>query len=205
MVRREMRRVLFIGVDLQRDFTEPEGALHVEGAQRVLEAALRLKEHAAQREIPFVFTQDTHADDDPVFESFPPHAVLGTPGHDLAPNLGIEGFQLVPNAPLTTLEVGTAEPLLVHAPDHRRGLFGNLNADRLLEAADAEEHVVFGLPLELGVRAAVMGLTTRKKTTILVSDAIAHLDGDRAAFHLAAMAALGCHFLPLEAVIKRYA
>lgn len=200
-----MRRAVFIGVDLQRDFIEAEGALPVPGADKVLQAALRLKKHAAEREIPLILTQDTHGDDAPVFEAFPPHCVLGTPGHDMAPTLEISSYQQVANAPLSSIEVTAGEPLVVHSPDHRRGMFGNMNGDKVISAADAEEHVIFGLPLEIGVRALSMGLCVRKKTTIVVTDGIAHLDAERAAFHLAAMAGVGCHFLPVEAVLKRYA
>lgn len=201
-----MRRALFIGVDLQRDFTEPEGALEIKGAAAVLEASKRLIEHAAAREIPVLLTQDTHTPDDPVFESFPPHGVLEMPGHELAPALGLGEVEVIPNRPLDhRVEVVPGRPVVVHSPNHRQGFFGNLNADEVLEAAEAEEHVVFGLPIEVGLRAMVVGLRARNKTTILVSDGIGHLDGDRASFHLAALAGMGCHFLPVEAVLKRYA
>ena len=200
-----MRRAVFIGVGLQRDLIEAEGALPVSGADRVLQAALRLKRHAAEREIPLILTQDTHVEDDPAFEAFPPHCVLGTPGHDLAPALEVSSYQVVAGAPLSHIEVSAAEPLVVHSPQHRRGIFGNVNGDKVIAAADAEEHVIFGLPLEIGIRSLSMGLRVRNKTTIVVSDALAHLDGERAAFHLASMAGMGCHFLPVEAVIQRYA
>jgi nicotinamidase-related amidase len=200
-----MRRAVFIGIDLQRDFTDPEAAVLVPGADAAVAAARRLVAHAQQREIPLILTQDTHGDDDPVFEAFPPHAVQGTPGHDLLPDLGVSSYQQVPDQPLASFELRPGEPVVLQTSDHRRGLFQNLNADKVLAAIDAEEHVIFGLPVEIGVRAAGLGLCTRGKTTILVSDALASLDPKRSAFHLAALAGSGCRFLTVEGILQRYA
>lgn len=199
-----MLEAVFIGVELQRDHTESAGALLIDGAAGALRSAKRLTDHALEKGIPLILTRDTHEDDDPIFEAFPPHCVTGTPGRDLAPALGLEAIREIPDRPTADISFENG-PLLVDSPTHRRGMLGNLNADAVLEASGAQEHVVFGLPLETGVRALVMGLLARGRTTIVVSDALGFLDSEHGASCLAAMAGRGCRFLTVDGVIERFA
>ncbi len=202
-----MSSTVFIGVDLQRDFVTATAAYGMADASSVVAAAVRLSRFAREREVPLILTQDTHEEGDPCFLTCPPHNVLGTEGHRLIGELEAKDCHLIPNDPHYPLpETPTNKgPILLHSPDHRRGLFGNVNSDRLLSLLEADEYVLFGLPLEIGVRAAGLGLRQRSKTTILVSDAIAHLDSEQAPSWLAALAAAGCRFLTTEGIIERYA
>jgi len=214
-----MSKAVFIGVDLQEDWVNPKGALPVPGAGPTLSAAQRLVRHALDRGLPLLLTQDSHEDDAPAFESFPAHCVDGTMGHALSASLGLGQTQRVPAAFAPELSFSSDRPAVIPVSDHRRGLFSNLNADRLLDAAfsgetspreggrarPSGEVVLFGLPLEIGVRAAATGLLARGYTCVLVSDAVAGLDPDRSASILASLAASGCHFLTAEKVAQRYA
>ena len=202
-----MPKAVFVGVYLQRDFIESDGALPVPGADGVVQAAVRLVTHARQHQIPVVFVQDLHAEDDPSFEAFPPHCVEGTEGAALHPALEADDAPVVPEH-----YVPDQSPDGIHVVPsriHRTVLFDNLNADRLLGTAglerdDSREYVVFGLPIDVGLRGVVQQLLARGCTTIVVSDGVAALDPSRASSHLAAMAGAGAHFLTVEGVTRRY-
>jgi nicotinamidase-related amidase len=77
-----------------RDFVDPEGALRVPDAARVLPAVRRELNASRRAGDPVVFLCDAHAPDDPEFVrmGWPPHAVRGTPGaavvKDLTPRAG---------------------------------------------------------------------------------------------------------------------
>ncbi len=199
-----MTRGAFIGIDLQRDFGSPEAAVDVHDSAGAIEAARRLVGHAQARGLPLILTLDTHDESEPCFEVLRPHNILGTEGHELLPELEIGSYVEVPDEPLAKLELREGLPVVVHARCHRRGLFGNVNADRLLSSIDAEEYVLFGLPTEIGIRATGLGLLERGRSTILVSNGIAHLDPARAPSHLAALAGAGCRFLTVDKIIERY-
>jgi nicotinamidase/pyrazinamidase len=192
-----MRRAAFIGTGLQEDHIGARPRLDLQGADRVRAAAPALIEHAREHGLPLLLAADTHPDDDPVFESFPHHCVAGTPGEAFWTKLELADLPRVESAPDAVLpEEATA--LVIETPDHRRGIFQNPHTDAALRAADAELYVVFGGPVETDLRGAVMGLLARGKRVAVVSDALAFLDGERAASHLASMAAMGADFVSTE-------
>ncbi len=202
-----MANAVFIGVYLQRDWADPEGAVPVPGAPLVVKAAVRLLSHARERGIPTFLVQDLHAEDDASFEAFPPHCVEDTAGAALHPALETRAAAIVPETHAPDFEVQAVN--IVPSRSHRHVLFDNLNADRLLGSAGLEvdeerEYVVFGLPIDVGVRGVVQQLRARGRPTIVVSDGVAALDPARASSHLAAMAGVGAHFLTVDGVLQRY-
>ncbi len=202
-----MPKAVFVGVYLQRDYIDEGGALPVPGADGVLRGAVRLLSHAREHDLPVVLVQDLHAEDDPSFEAFPPHCVEGTEGAQIHPALEADDASAVPEDYAADLSLSGIHRLPSRA--HRTVLFDNLNADHLLGTAglerdEATEYVVFGLPIDVGVRGVVQQLLARRCTTIVVSDAVAALDPNRASSHLAAMAGAGAHFLTIEGVTGRY-
>lgn len=199
-----MAEVAFIGIDLQRDLCVEGAPLEVRGAPDVVRSAVRLATFARETGIPLILTQSTNEEDDPCFESLPPHNVIGTPGHDLIQELGIADHVPILDRPNVDIGPDRSGLYVICSPEHRRGLFANLNADRLLSTLDASEYVLFGATLEMGVRAAALGLRERDKTTILVSDGLGCLDEGESTFHLAALAGAGCRFLTTAGVLERY-
>src|SRR5512142_104712 len=74
------REVVFWDVDTQRDFMLPDGALYVPGAERIIPNLARLTQYARQHDILVVADVDAHQPDDPEFQDWPPHCLVGTPG-----------------------------------------------------------------------------------------------------------------------------
>src|ERR1700722_6173354 len=100
---------VFFDVDVQHDFCDPKGALHVPGSPN--DELRALSRYALAHRIPIVGSVDTHAWDAWEFGSndnkgphgedprFPDHCVKGTPGW-----LKLDGtlpprFRFVPNVP----------------------------------------------------------------------------------------------------------
>jgi len=199
-----MSAVALIGIDLQEDNLGDSPALALEGLGAARVAARRLVEAANSGGFPLLLAADLHEDDDPVFESFPHHCVKGSHGGAIWSGLEVGETQRV-TMHATAAPQLDGKALVVESRDHRRGLFDNAVADALIDALDAETHILFGGPVETGLRAAAMGLLVRGKRVVVVSDGISFLDGERASSHLASMAAEGCGFLSLEGALKHIA
>src|SRR5436190_13671349 len=81
--------LVFWDVDTQYDFMFSDGKLYVTGAEQVLPQLSQLTRHARKAGIPIVASIDHHVMTDPELsatpdfrETFPPHCLQGTPGHD---------------------------------------------------------------------------------------------------------------------------
>jgi nicotinamidase/pyrazinamidase len=186
-------RRVFVDVDVQRDFCEPQGALYVPGSPNDVFRALT--RHAAQHGIPIVGSVDSHAWDAWEFASnevpapggakpnFPDHCVKGTPGW-----LKVEGtlprrFRFVPNvedANITPVvkELASGATNGVYFEKEVYSLFANPLAERFLRAFVGEvrgspEMIVYGVATDYCVKAAALGLAERGYETVLLTDAIA--------------------------------
>jgi len=76
-----------IVVDMQVDFVGPGGKLVVQDARKTIPAIHRLIVKAREAGVPVIFTQDWHRADDPEFSLWPGHAVEGTAGAEIIPEL----------------------------------------------------------------------------------------------------------------------
>ncbi len=88
-------RSALIVVDMQNDFVQEGGALHVPDAQATLPAIRRLLESARGAGMKVVFTQDTHDDGDPEWDIWPEHARRGTWGWEIVEDLRPREGELV--------------------------------------------------------------------------------------------------------------
>lgn len=74
-------------VDMQNDFVDPRGSLFVASAPATVPVIARLRDLARSEEMLVVFTQDWHGQDDPEFALWGPHAIAGTWGAEVVPEL----------------------------------------------------------------------------------------------------------------------
>jgi len=81
------RVTALIVVDMQVDFVSPGGKLVVPEAQKTIPAIRHLIDQAREADVPVIFTQDWHRADDPEFSLWPAHAVEGTSGAEIIPEL----------------------------------------------------------------------------------------------------------------------
>jgi len=74
-------------VDMQNDFVDPRGHLSVPGAAATVRVIGRLRDAARAADMLIVYTQDWHGDEDPEFAIWGRHAVAGTWGAEIVPDL----------------------------------------------------------------------------------------------------------------------
>ena len=86
-VKLDPRSTALVVVDMQVDFVSPKGNLCVPEARKTISAIRRLIERTREAKVPIIFTQDWHRPDDPEFTIWPAHAVGGTPGAKVTPQL----------------------------------------------------------------------------------------------------------------------
>lgn len=163
------KETVFVDVDTQVDFVEPDGALYVPGAERLKPAFARLLEAARRHRRPVVASADAHAPDDPEFGTFPPHCLAGTPGQrrvsETEPSsarvIGVDGTEVGGEGDTIVLEKVKFD------------LFTNPAAADAIAESGAKTAIVFGVALDYCVRAAALGLRERGYETWLVRDATA--------------------------------
>lgn len=173
---------VFMDIDTQIDFMDPAGKLYVRGAEEIIPNLVRLMEYAQEKKIPILSSADAHTPDDPEFEIWPPHCVIGTRGQRRIRET------LMPGAVTVSSNAGRfvqPEPwpaqMIVEKAAYDTS--ANPKFDAILEALGARRYVVFGVATEYCVRADVLSLRQRNKPVEVVEDAIKAIteeDGHRA-------------------------
>jgi nicotinamidase/pyrazinamidase len=149
-------KTLFFDVDTQIDFVYPAGALYVPGAEHILPMVAELNRRAPV----LISTMDAHSEDDPEFQIYPPHCVVGTTGQHKPAVTLVDRQIIIEKQKLDCFSSPHLEPLLA-----------KLNADR---------YVVYGVVTEICVRYAAFGLLKTGKRVELVTDAVKALDEQQA-------------------------
>jgi nicotinamidase/pyrazinamidase len=148
---------VFFDIDTQIDFMYPSGALYVPGAERILPLVAELN-----RKAPFVIsTMCAHAEDDPEFEIYGHHCVIGT---------------ISQRKPPITLLNDPARQILF--PKRKLDVFSVPELLPLLERLNADRYVVYGVVTEICVKCAAFGLLQTGKQVEIVTDAIRSLNED---------------------------
>lgn len=183
--------MIFVDVDVQHDFCDPEGALYVPGSPN--ERFRQLTRVAVARRIPIVGSVDSHAFDAWEFASndnvgpagedpgFPDHCVKGTPGWLKVAGTLAERFRFVACVPgqdvsslATELHSGRSQALYFEKEVY--SLFANPMAEEVVAAlvsAVGNHFVVYGVATDYCVRAAALGLKERGYEVTVLTDAIA--------------------------------
>lgn len=157
-------KTVFFDIDTQIDFVYPAGALYAPGAERVLPAIAELNRRAPR----VISTMDAHSEDDPEFDIYPHHCVVGTIGQQKPANLLLEQRATVPDSPEDARQLILEKQYL--------DCFTNPHLRPLLDRLAAERYVLYGVVTELCVRCAAFGLLQTGKRVELVTDAIKALD-----------------------------
>lgn len=181
--------LVFVDVDTQRDFMDPDGALAIAGAEAIRPALARLTSFARANRIPIIATACAHAPDDRE-DGFPPHCVVGTSGQERIPETFDAGTWIV--------EPGSGSvPLFapLHLTIHKRAydVFSTPEADSVFGVYGPHDplFVVYGVATDYCVRCVVDGLLARQHRVALVTDAIRAVDPAREADVLTRLAQSG--------------
>jgi nicotinamidase-related amidase len=133
-----------IVIDMLNDFLDPGGSLYM-GAQArkiIPFVARQIAEFRAQGRL-VIFVCDAHAPDDPEFSAFPAHAVKGSWGAGIIPEL-------------------TPAPGDYRVDKTRHSAFDDTNLDDLLQEEQVEEVHLMGVLTSICVLATVRDLFHRK-------------------------------------------
>jgi len=151
-------KTVFFDIDTQIDFVYPAGALYVPGSERILPIVGELNRRAPV----LISTMDAHSEDDPEFQAYPHHCVVGTAGqHKPAVTILNDPRQFIIEK----------QKLDCFSSPHLAPLLAQLNSDR---------YIVYGVVTELCVRCAAFGLLQTGKLVEIVTDAVKALDEQKA-------------------------
>jgi nicotinamidase/pyrazinamidase len=172
-------RTVFFDIDTQIDFVYPAGALYVPGAEHILPVVAELNRRAPV----VISTMDAHSEDDPEFQIYPHHCVVGTAGqHKPAITL------LDQRATVPTATDGVRQFML---EKQKLDCFSSPHLLPLLDQLGADRYVVYGVVTEICVRCAAFGLLKTGKPVELATDAVKALDEQKAHEMLSEFTAAG--------------
>jgi nicotinamidase/pyrazinamidase len=182
-------KTVFFDIDTQIDFIYPAGALYVTGAERIIPVIAELNLRA-----PLVIsTMDAHSEDDPEFQIYPHHCVVGTAGQQKPSVTLREKRAMIPSRP-----EGLRQLIL---EKQKLDCFTNPNLLPLLAELNADGYVVYGVVTEICVRLAAFGLLKTGKRVEIVTDAVKALDESGAKKMFAEFTAAGGHLTTLATVV----
>jgi nicotinamidase/pyrazinamidase len=193
------RKVVFWEVDTQADFMLPGGKLYVPGAERLLPNIRKLTDAARQGRVFLVSHGCYHTQDDPEFQTFPPHCIKGTAGSALLPEALTDRILTLPNEASATLPRDLSAYQQILLEKQTLDIFQSRHAAKLLEQfGDEVEFVVFGVVTEYCVRLAAKGLLDRGRRVFMVQDAIETLKAEDGQHTVAELVGLGARFLTTD-------
>lgn len=167
-------KTVYFDVDTQIDFLYPAGSFYVPGASALIRRIAALNHFAASQGMPLVSTMDAHTENDPEFQMYPHHCVVGTVAQGKPQITLLDKRLTVPNVRVK-LALGDAQQVLLEK--QTIDCFTNVNLAGLLEQWNATRYIVYGVVTEICVRKALEGLLATGREVVLVQDAVQSIDG----------------------------
>jgi len=165
-----MGKKALIVADMLRDFMEPQGTLYLGDAARgIIPFVVRKIAETRERGGVVIYVCDAHAPDDKEFRLFAPHAVKGTRGAELIPEL-----QVLPG------------DYLVEKTSY--SCFLNTGMEAVLQGEQVERVEIVGVCTSICVMETVKELFERDLPRLVYRDGVADFDPEGHAFALKYMA-----------------
>ena len=165
-------------VDTQYDFMFSDGKLYVPGAEEILPQLARLTRWARKAGLRIVGSVDYHTLADaelsatPDFhDTFPPHCLAGTSGHDKVDATRPLDPLWIDAAPPTREAIAAHEGEIIFRKQ-RFDVFSNPNVELVLDVLRPDEVIVFGVAEDVCNRFAIEGLLERGHRVTAVRDAL---------------------------------
>ncbi len=166
--------LIFVDIDTQRDFLDPDGALYVPDSASIRPRLAALTLHARKFSIHVLASACAHTPDDAELRDFPPHCMLGTRGQERIPETERpDGVVLDPRA---SLHADADLPLHLTLQKKEYDVATHPAFDRVVERCRHQVgdplFVVYGVATDFCVRKAAEALRARDFRVALVVDAI---------------------------------
>ncbi len=195
-------KTVFVDIDTQSDFMDPQGSLYVSGAEDIIENIKKLFSYAKEFKIKILSSTDMHTVNDPEFNSFPIHCIKKTPGSQK-----IEASTCKDNFVIENVKQDITESMLNHEQiiieKQSYDIFDNRNSNKVILELDASDYVVFGVATDYCVKEAVLGLLRRGYKVTLVTDAIKATTLERGKDALEEMKDAGALFTNTDDVVTK--
>lgn len=78
---------VLVVADMIYDFVSPDGKLYVPGIEKIVPGLASIIDEARRAGVPVIYVNDAHDPDDEEFKQWGHHAIEGTPGTELVPEL----------------------------------------------------------------------------------------------------------------------
>ena len=192
-------KAVFIDIDTQFDFMNPNGNLYVKNAEKIVPNIKKLIDFALKNKIPILASVDAHKENDPEFENFPPHCVKGTSGYEKIPETRVSNCEIVENKP-QEVEVSPEKEIIIEKQVF--SLFDNVNFDRILKKLGRSIAVIFGVATEYCVRASALGFLERGYEVFIVTDAIKEISEEEGKKALEELKNKGAKLITTEQILK---
>jgi len=181
----------------------PGGNLYVPGAERLIPNLNRLTNAAREDRVLIIGDVCVHAPNDPEFQKFPPHCVIGTPGAEIIPETRADRVLFIPNrsSAIVPQDLSTYQQVILEK--QTLDVFDNPNTQIVLERVArftdrGAEIFVFGVVTEYCVRLAAKGLLERGRRVALVRDAIESLNAEEGAKTIEELKSLGARLVTTD-------
>lgn len=169
------RLPIFWDVDTQVDFLSPGGKLYVPGAEAIVPTLRRLTQWAAENRVLVVASADAHHGNDPEFQQWPPHCLVGTAGQEKIAETTLPRQLILPNRRVE-IPADLSNWQQVVLEKQQLDVFTNPNTGRLVEQLGRPDVVLYGVVTEICVVRAARNLVERGCRVTLVEDAMAALN-----------------------------
>jgi nicotinamidase/pyrazinamidase len=196
------KRFVFWEVDAQEDFMLPGGKLYVPGAEKIIPNIRSLVDLAVKSGTLLVSSACAHSQNDPEFQTFPPHCIKGTPGARIITEGMAKQFSAIPNDPAFKLPAKLLDSPQIVIEKQMLDVFSNPHTSSLVERIGPDaEYVVFGVVTEYCVRCASQGLLERGRKVFIVRDAIETLSAEEGRRTLHALQSAGARLIDAAEVL----
>jgi nicotinamidase/pyrazinamidase len=197
------RSAIFWDVDTQADFMLPGGKLYVPGAEKLIPNLARLTDAGREGRVFIIGDACVHSPNDPEFQQFPPHCVVGTPGAEIIPETRANRMLFIRNRAGAEIPEDLSPYQQVILEKQTLNVFDNPNTeivlDRVGQFTDADAEIfVFGVATEYCVRLAAKGLLEHGRRVALVRDAIETLNLEDGARAIEGLKLLGARLVTTE-------
>jgi nicotinamidase-related amidase len=166
-----MGKAALIVADMLNDFLDPQGSLYMGPQAREIIPFVAAKIAAFRTQGVVIYACDAHAPDDPEFQYFPPHAVKGSWGSQIIPELA-------------------AAPGDYRVDKTRYSAFARTNLDDILKAEQVIVVHVVGVCTSICILETVKELFDRDIPGVVFRQGVADFDPEAHAFALKQMARL---------------